>query len=134
MKSWLKPSLAVVLGILILLAGSGISLAKMACVKSGYTSITLNEPDDCCQHEHEHAPVSFEEKCCDISSMHIEALQYLNSSSQNIQKSFVSIAIPAVAFHSDAYSETVSAVAREHCDTEFTSSPPIRILTRTFLI
>lgn len=119
---------------MILLAGSGVSLAKMACVKSGNTLITLNQPDDCCKHEHEHAPVTIEEKCCDVSSMHIDALQYLASSSQNIQKSFVSVEVPSASFNFDAFSEVVSTVFRTHADTELTSAPPIRILTRTFLI
>ena len=66
--------------------------------------------------------------------MHIDALQYLVSSSQNIQKSMVFVEIPAIAFSFDSYSEIVSAVVREHCDTELADAPPIRILTRTFII
>jgi hypothetical protein len=134
MKRWLKSVVSVFLGIIILVAGSSVTLAKMVCLKSGYTSITLNEPDDCCKHEHEHAPFTFEEKCCDVSSMHLEALQYLVSSSQNIEKLQAFIEVPAVAFNFDSYSEIVSSVTREHCDTELADSPPIRILTRTFII
>jgi hypothetical protein len=134
MNRWLKSIVSVFLGVIILLTGSSVTLAKMVCLKSGYTSITLNKPDDCCKHEHEHAPVNIEEKCCDLSSMHLEALQYLSSSSQNIQKSMVFIEVPALQFSFDSFSEIVSAVVREHCDTELAASPPIRILTGTFRI
>lgn len=134
MNSWSKSCLAIFLGVIILLTGSSLTLAKMVCLKSGYTSITLNKPDDCCKHEHEHAPFTLEEKCCDVSSMHIDVLQYLTSSSQNIQKSMVCVEVPTLTFHFDSYSEIVSAVVREHSDKELTSLPPIRILTRTFII
>lgn len=134
MNRWLKSIVALFLGVIILLTGTSLTLAKMVCLKSGYTSITFNKPDDCCKHEHEHAPVTIEEKCCDVSSMHLEALQYLISSSQNFEKSTVFVEVPAVAFNFDSYSEIVSSVVREHCDTELAKSPPIRILTGTFII
>ncbi len=134
MNGWLKSTLSFLLGAIILVTGSGVSLAKMVCAKSGSTSITLNVPDDCCTHEHEHAPVTIEEKCCDISNMHLDIMQYIVSATQNIQKSVVSVDVPAITFSFDSYSEIVSAVVREHCDTELKDSPPIRILTGTFII
>lgn len=134
MNRWLKSFVSILLGAMILFTGSSVSLAKMVCAKSGATSITLNKPDECCVHDHEHAPFNFEEKCCDVSSMHLDALQYIVTSSQNIQKSVLFIEVPAVAFSFDSYSEIVSAVAREHCETELADSPPIRILTGTFII
>lgn len=134
MNSWSKSCIAVFLGVVILLAGSSLTLAKMVCLKSGATLITLTIPEDCCGHDCEGAPVTIDEKCCDISSMHIETLQYLISSSQNIQKSTVCVEVPALTYYFDSYSEIVSAVVREYGDTELTSHPPIRILTGTFLI
>lgn len=135
MKFWLKSSLSIVIGIMILLAGSGFSLAKMVCLKSGYTQISLNEPDDCCKHEHEHAPVTIEEKCCDISNISIEVFQYLNSATQTVQKSFAS----AVFFSPNGLSvQSTSTVSTNQCSGPALppdiDEPPIRILTKSFLI
>lgn len=136
MNRWLKSTLSILLGVIILVTGSGVSLAKMVCVKSGYTSITINVPDDCCQHEHEHAPVTIEEKCCDISSMHVDILQYVVSATQNIQKSFVSIEVPSTL--SDfGYAQSDNAVAadfRNFSSPPESSYPPVRIFTKSFLI
>jgi hypothetical protein len=136
MKFWFKSTLSIFLCAMILVTGSGVSLAKMVCVKSGYTSITINVPDDCCKHEHPHAPVTLEEKCCDISGMHVDILQYVVSATQNIQKSFVAIEVPSLSSDLDyAQSDNIashsSSVFRDQPKSSF---PPIRILTRTFLI
>lgn len=130
----LKSVVSILLGALILVTGSGVTLAKMVCLKSGHTEITLNIPDDCCKHEHAHAPVTIEEKCCDITNMNVDILQYVVSATQNIQKSFVAIEIPAATFNYDSYSEIVTVVFREHAETENLTFPPIRVLHRTFLI
>lgn len=135
MKTWLKSTLSILLGIMILVTGSGVSLAKMVCLKSGYTQITLNEPDDCCQHEHNYAPVTIEEKCCDISSLSIELYQYLNSATQSIEKtlSIVEVASPStITFAS--YSNVITTHFREYCDPPESSIPPIRIFSKSFLI
>lgn len=136
MNRWLKSIVALFLGVIILLTGTSLTLAKMVCLKSGYTSITFNKPDDCCKHEHEHAPVTIEEKCCDVSSMHLEALQYLVSSSQNIQKSFVAIEVtsPLSTFGYAQFDNAFLNHARRLSLPIASSYPPIRILTRTFLI
>jgi hypothetical protein len=133
MKRWLKSSISIFLGILILVTGSGLSLAKMVCVKSGYTQITLSEPDDCCKHEHEHWPVTLEEKCCDISSMDVAMLQYLVSSTQNIQKHIV-IEVPTQLFCFDTFEVVVNTQFNEHNSSLEPSAPPIRIFTKSFLI
>lgn len=134
MNPLVKSTLSVLLSIMMLVTGSGVSLAKMVCVKSGYTTISVSDPDECCKHEHKHPPVTIEEKCCDISSVHISALQYLTTASQNIQKSLTCVELPALSFNFDVHSDVVSSVVREHCDTELTDSPPIRVLTGNFLI
>lgn len=86
MNRWLKGIVTILLSALILLGGSGISLAKMVCLKSGYTEITLNTPDECCAHEHEHAPVTIEEKCCDISNMSVDLENFITSNYSQIIK------------------------------------------------
>jgi len=136
MNRWLKSTLSIVLGVMILVTGSGVSLAKMVCVKSGYTSISLNTPDDCCKHEHEQAPVTIEEKCCDISSMHVDILQYVVSATQNIEKSFVSIEVPSVlSALCTAWSDNKLSADIRRCSLPVESSyPPVRILTKSFLI
>jgi len=136
-KTWFKSTISILLGVLILLTGSGISLAKMNCLKSGATEITWNTPDDCCKHEHGHAPVTIEEKCCDISNVNIDILQYITSATQNLQKSLVWFDVPStLSFFGSAQNDKV-------CLTRFwkpqdlpddSSSPPIRIFTKTFLI
>jgi hypothetical protein len=136
MNRWLKSIISVFLGAMILFAGSSVTLAKMACAKSGNTSITLNKPDDCCKHEHGHAPFALEEKCCDVSSMHLEALQYLVSSSQNIQKSMVCIDV-ASSLSAFGYAQSdngTSIELRRHAVTLDYSYPPVRIMNRTFII
>ena len=133
MNRWLKSTLSILLGVMILATGSGLSLAKMVCLKSGYTQITLSGPDDCCQHEHEHAPVTIEEKCCDISSMDVDMLQYLVSATQNIQKS-VAVEIPNNLFCFDSFEVVRSSQLREQTLSLECSAPPIRILTKSFLI
>jgi hypothetical protein len=134
MKSWFKSSIAVLLGAVILLMGSGMSLAKMVCVKSGHTAITLNIPDDCCKHEHEHAPANIEEKCCDVSSLNVEALQYLNSTQHSIVKSIEFIELPSPDRGIIAYEEIITAQFREHSVPENLSIPPVRIFTKSFQI
>src|ERR1044072_824356 len=133
MKIWLKSALSIFLGIMILVAGSGISIAKMICVKSGYTSITLYTPDECCKHTNRHAPVTVEEKCCDISSMHVEVLQYLNSAIQNIAKSVQSAEFLSTDFGVAAYSEVITSRFREHAVPPEISIPPLPIFTKSFL-
>lgn len=135
MNRWLKSIVALFLGVIILLTGTSLTLAKMVCLKSGYTSITFNQPDECCKHEHADAPVTIDEKCCDVSSMHLEALQYLISSSQNIQKSFVAIEVaPLSIFDYTRFDNSVSNQVRRFSIPIESSLPPIRILTGTFLI
>lgn len=132
MKSWLKSGLAILIGVMILLMGSGVSIAKMVCIKSGHTEIAINTVEDCCGHEQE-APVSIEGKCCDVSSLQIEAQQFLVSSSQHLEKAFVCIEVPTVLFSAQALNNT-PAVVREYVDPDITSSPPLRILFRSFQI
>jgi hypothetical protein len=86
MNKWIKIPVTILIAVLILLGGSGISLAKMVCLKSGYTEISLNTPDDCCAHEHEHVPVRIEEKCCDISNMNVDLQQFITSNYNQIVK------------------------------------------------
>lgn len=134
MNHWLKSSISILLCVLILATGSGLSFAKMVCLKSGYTQISLNEPDDCCKHEHEHAPMTIEEKCCDISSMDISILQYLASATQNIQKSDVAVEVPTSLVSFDTFNVVLDSKFREHNAPLETSAPPIRIFTKSFLI
>lgn len=136
MNRWLKSTLSILLGVMILLTGSGVSLAKMVCVKSGYTSITINVPDDCCNHEEQHAPVTIEEKCCDISSMHIAMLQYLTSVTQNIQKSITWFDITSTLSVLDCTrtDKAVTIELRRFCFPPDSSYPPVRIFTKSFLI
>jgi hypothetical protein len=136
MKSLFRSTISIVLGVMILLTGSGVSLAKMVCIKSGYMTISVSQPDDCCKHEHDHAPVTLEEKCCDVSSMHVAALQFLIASSHNIEKSFVAIELPAAlsSLGFDQSNQSVSLELRRHGTFLASSYPPIRIFTRTFLI
>jgi hypothetical protein len=135
-KTWFKSAISILLGILILLTGSGISLAKMNCLKSGDIEITWNTPDDCCKHEHAHAPVTIEEKCCDISSVNIDILHYVVSATQNIQKSLawfdVSSTLSVLDFGQN--DKVVSTIIRQYTIPPGSSSPPIRIFTKTFLI
>lgn len=134
MKSWLKSGIAILLGAIILLMGSGVSIAKMVCLKSGHTAITLNKPDDCCKHEHEHAPVELEEKCCDVSSLNVEALQYVSAAQQNIVKSIDFVELPSLDFGIAAFTDVVTLKFREHAVPQDLSIPPVRIFTKSFLI
>lgn len=136
MKIWFKAIISVFLGVLILITGSGISLAKMVCLKSGYTEITLNTPDECCKHEHEHAPVTIEEKCCDISNVNVDILHYIVSASQHIEKSVVWTFSQETLSFPD-FSRIYNASSENHRNYLFPpelSSPPLRVFTKTFLI
>ncbi len=136
MNRWLKSTLSILLGAMILVTGSGVSLAKMVCAKSGYTSISINVPDDCCKHEHEHAPVTIEEKCCDISNMKIDILQYVVSATQNIEKSVVWFDVSSALSAFD-YAQSDNSVCIELRRFSFpheSSYPPVRIFTKSFLI
>jgi hypothetical protein len=131
---WLKSAIAIFLGVIILITGSGVSIAKMVCAKSGHTAITLNVPDDCCKHAHEHAPVTLEEKCCDVSNLNVEALQYVNATQHNIEKSIDFIELPSLDFGVTAYTDVITVKFREHAAPEKISTPPVRIFTKSFLI
>jgi len=134
MKVWLKGTISIFLGMLILVTGSGISLAKMVCLKSGYTQITLNTPDECCKHEHEHAPVTIESKCCDITSMNVDILHYLVSSSQHLEKSMVWIEITLFQFSSLKIETPIASTDHQYQYPPELSSPDFFVLTKTFLI
>lgn len=82
MKSWFKTGMIFILGLLILLSTGGFSLAKMICLKSGYTTISFNTPEDCCKDREQKTVFSFKAKCCDISTLNIHALQYLATAQQ----------------------------------------------------
>lgn len=136
MKTWLKSSISLVLGILILLTGSGISLAKMNCLKSGFIAITLNTPDDCCKHEDSNAPVTIDEKCCDISNMNVDILHYVVSATQNFHKSIQSADLPSAITINDytRADAVVTLILQRYADPCAASAPPLRILTKSFLI
>jgi hypothetical protein len=136
MKLRFKVIVSVFLSVLILITGSGVSLAKMVCLKSGYTQITLNTPDECCKHEHEHAPVTIEEKCCDISNVNVDILHYIVSASQHIGKSVVWTFSPETLSFAD-FSRLYNATRENYRSYIFPpelSSPPLRVFTKTFLI
>lgn len=135
MKAWLKSAISIFLGMLILVTGSGISLAKMVCLKSGHIEFSLNEPDDCCPRSEHKADVTIDEKCCDISSINVDVLHYIVSATQSIEKSVALFDIPSgIVF---------DFVSLEHVNTSHfcglsdppeLSTPPIRIFTKSFLI
>jgi hypothetical protein len=134
MKFLPKLSVSVLLSLMILIGGSGISLAKMVCLKSGNSVIMMNTPDDCCAHEHEHAPVTIEEKCCDISNLNVDALHFLVSSSAHFEKAVSCAALPvqiniftAIQFSSDEFAPQQERIPDVH-------GPAIRIFTKSFLI
>lgn len=136
MKIWFKATISIFLGVLILITGSGISLAKMVCLKSGYTEISFATPDDCCKHEHEHSPVTIEEKCCDISNVSFDILHYIASASQHIEKSVVWTVTHATLSYTD-YSRIYYRSAENYQNYLYPpdlSSPPLRVFTKTFLI
>lgn len=135
MNRWLKGIVTVFLSTLILLGGSGISLAKMVCLKSGYTEITLNTPDDCCAHEHEHAPVTIEEKCCDISNMSVDLENFIASSSSQIIKT--DYWFPAAfLIHFDFFTFRNASLfnCNVHNPAPDLSGPLVRILIQSFQI
>lgn len=134
MQSLLKTSVSVFLCVLMLAAGSGLSLAKMICAKSGHVAISLSVPDGCCKHEAEQSASAFKEKCCDVSTMQIEKLQYINAASHNIEKSVDFIQLPSLDFGVTAYTDVVSVKFREHAVQKKLCSPPVRIFTKSFLI
>ena len=137
MKLWFKSVISILLGILILLSGSGISLAKMVCLKSGYVSISLTTPDDCCGEEGCSDETVIDEKCCDISNVSIEVLQYVGASTQTVHKSAVWISIPCfLAFLDSARNDKACLINISASDDPLAdlSHPPIRIFTKTFLI
>ncbi len=137
MKIWLKSTISILLGIMILVTGSGVSLAKMVCLKSGYIQFSLSEPDDCCPpHEEQTSDVIIDEKCCDISSMNIDILDYLVSATQNIEKSVVIFNIPSTLSVLDcAQTDNAGTIISWFDPGSLESSlPPIRILTKSFLI
>lgn len=136
MKVWLKGAISIFLGILILVTGSGISLGKMVCLKSGYTQITLSIPDECCSHQHDEAPVTIESKCCAISSMNVAILHYLASNAQHIEKSTVWVTARDPFFNAELFrnSEVSTEGLNNYLYPPESSSPPLRILTKTFLI
>ncbi len=135
MKIWFKASVSIFLGILILITGSGISLAKMVCLKSGYTSITLTTPDDCCgESEHPEDSV-IEEKCCDISNVNVDVLHYLVASTQTLEKSIGWFVLPSrLVADFGSFEQLITTTFRRNIFPPTIFAPPMRILTKTFLI
>lgn len=132
---WAKSTISIFLGILILVTGSGVSLAKMVCLKSGYTQFSLNEPDDCCPHADEVPAISFEEKCCDISSMNVDVLHYLVSATQSIEKSVAVFDVPTgIVFDFVSLQHVNTSQFCDLADPPELSTPPIRIFAKSFLI
>jgi len=135
MNKWIKIPVSITIAVLILLGGSGISLAKMVCLKSGYTEITLNTPDECCAHEHEHAPVTIEEKCCDISNMSVDLENFVTSNSNTIIKADYWM---PVAFLINFDFSTFSEASLFNFNTRYAApditGPLVRILIQSFQI
>ncbi len=120
---------------MILFSGAGISLAKMVCLKSGYTEITLNTPDECCEHEHEHAPVTIEEKCCDISNINVDLEQFIASTSSQIVKADYWLPVASMLNFDFITFSKVSLFNFNDADAVPESSgPPVRVLIQSFLI
>lgn len=135
MNRWLKGIVTILLSALILLGGSGISLAKMVCLKSGYTEITLNTPDECCAHEHEHAPVTIEEKCCDISNMSVDLENFITSNYSQIIKTDYWLPVAfLINFDFFTFSEaSLFNFNSRNADPDL-SGPLVRILIQSFQI
>lgn len=135
MIRWLKGIVTILLSALILLGGSGISLAKMVCLKSGYTEITLNTPDECCKHEHEHAPVTLEEKCCDISNMNVDLQQFITSNYNQIIKTDYWLPVAfLINFDFFTFSKASLFNFNMHNADPDLSGPLVRILIQSFQI
>lgn len=134
MKSSIKLVLVTLLSTLILLSTGGFSLAKMICLKSGYTSISLNTPEDCCKDKEQHTPFSIKAKCCDISTMNIDALHYLASTQQKaVCHSTIAVLQTPIAF-TQLNTQFVFSSSNPVRSDHFPASPPIRISTKSFLI
>ena len=135
MNRWLKGIVTILLSTLILLGGSGISLAKMVCLKSGYTEISLNTPDECCAHEHEHAPVTIEEKCCDISNMSVDLENFITSNSSQIIKTDYWFPVAfLINFDFFTFSKASLFNFNTHNADPDLSGPLVRILIQSFQI
>lgn len=134
MQSWVKSSVSILLGIMFMLSGGSFSLAKMVCLKSGNSVITVNTPDDCCAHEHEHAPVTIEERCCDISNLNVDALHFLVSSSSHFEKAVTCAALPVYLNSYTAVQFTAEDSAPLQERIPDVHAPSIRILTKSFQV
>jgi hypothetical protein len=135
MFNWVKIPITIIIAVMILFSGAGISLAKMVCLKSGYTEITLNTPDDCCAHEHEHAPVTIEEKCCDISNINVDLEQFITSGFNHIIKADYWMPVASMLNFDFGTFSKVSLYNFNLADAASESSGPlVRILIQSFLI
>ncbi len=136
MKIWFKSAVSIVLGILILLSGSGITLAKMVCLKSGSVSISFAAPEDCCGEEDCDDQAVIEERCCDISNVSIAVLEYVGASTQSFEKSNIWFNAPIILPLLDCARSDKNAMHTIFLKNQPPKlfSPPIRIFTKTFLI
>lgn len=91
MKIILNHILSVSISILILITGSGYTISKMECRKSGHSTISIGLIKDCCDPG-SGAPCHYKKKCCQITTTLFKANPFvlLKLKSMEVIKIFLS--------------------------------------------
>jgi hypothetical protein len=79
MKKLLKYFSATLLSMLIVFGSSGIAVSTMLCLKSGKTTISIGNEDECCKGEEADCE-EVESNCCDINKTNFSIDDYTASS------------------------------------------------------
>jgi hypothetical protein len=113
-KKALHISLSILLSTIILVSGSGLTIGKMVCLKSGHKIISAKEAKDCCTDGINTA--SIKDQCCDVSNFNFHPNNFLVSgnftlkspaavqlflSAENFQSALISAISPQAIFASN---------------------------------
>lgn len=76
MKSIFRSGLALVLALVLLAAGSGMTIGRMVCLKSGRSFVKLEPLNDCCA-ERGQGKATIGEHCCSIQNFVLQTDQFV---------------------------------------------------------
>jgi hypothetical protein len=117
MKTLFRSSLAFFLVLVLLAAGSGATIGRMVCLKSGRSIVRLQPVNDCCA-ERTQKTSTIGDHCCSIQNFVLQTDQYLF---QKISFDQPLAILPAISF---AAQDWMTALQARHASFFVADRPP----------